>query len=37
MLELNWKGTMEVPLPDGTTRKFIQVSPAIAFLGGSSG
>lgn len=24
MLELSWKGTREVQLPDGSTRKFLQ-------------
>ena len=24
MLELSWKGTREIPLPDGTTRKFLK-------------
>lgn len=33
MLELNWKGTKSVALPDGTTRKFIQDGDTIEMRG----
>lgn len=33
MIELCWKGTKDIPLPDGSTRKFLQDGDEVAISG----
>ncbi len=37
LLELTWRGTKPIPLPDGTSRKFLQDGDAIVLRGGCRG
>ena len=36
MLEISWKGTKPLPMPDGTKRKFIQDGDSVIFKGYAS-